>query len=92
MNELETKTKAKKDYRKIQIIIPPEEREEIKAQAYELLSKEDQTGVQTKLAEMLFTSPQNIFMAFSGNNMKLMSRIKQFINAYTPSGEFQRTI
>lgn len=91
MNETNTSIKVKKDYRKIQIVISPEEREEIKARAYELLSKEDQTGVQTTLAEMLFTSPQNIFMAFSGQNMKLMARIKQFINTYSPSEEFQRT-
>jgi len=92
MNDTNTNVKVKKDYRKIQIVIPFEEREEIKAKAYELLAKEDQAGVQTKLAEMLFTSPQNIFMAFTGQNMKLMARIKQFINAYTPSEEFQRTI
>lgn len=82
--------KLKKDYRKIQIVIPSEEREEIKARAYELFSKEDQTGVQTHLADMLFTSPQNIFMAFAGSNMKLMARIKQYVNNFSPAEEFQR--
>lgn len=92
-------TQNKKDYRKPQIIFSHQEREEIKARAYKLLA-EVQGGVQVYLADMLFVSKNNINMAFAGSNMKLLARIKNFIEAYEVSPEeaaiyakqFQRTI
>lgn len=92
-------TQNKKDYRKPQTIFSFHEREEIKARAYKLLANTE-GGVQGHLAEMLFVSKNNINMAFVGRNMKLMARIKSFIEAYEVSPEealsyskqFQRTI
>jgi len=92
-------TQNKKDYRKPQTIFSLQEREEIKARAYNLL-QDVKDGVQIYLADMLFVSKNNINMAFAGRNMKLMARIKQFVEAYESSPDnaaayakqFQRAI
>lgn len=93
-----TQKQNKKDYRKAQIVISHTEREKIKARTYKILA-EVRGGVQIFLADMLSVSKNNINMAFSGNNMKLMVRIKGFVEAYEISPEtaaayakqFQRT-
>lgn len=74
MLQEQSKMQIKKSYRSKQH--PSfEEREEIKARAYEFTN-------QVKLSRVFKTSPQNISAAFNGNNTGLFNKIKNYVINY----------
>ena len=70
-------TNIKRDYRRSQIIIDFDEREDLKERAYNLFERG-----QVSIANILKTSPSNVNMAFKGKSMRLMSKIKSLIITY----------
>ena len=74
---MDTKNITKKDYRRVEIIIAFEEREDLKARAYNLFERG-----QVSIANILKASPENVNMAFAGKSMRLMAKIKNLILIY----------
>lgn len=74
---MNTKNTPKKDYRRAEVIISFEEREDLKARAYNLFERG-----QVSISNILKVPPENVNMAFKGKSMRLMAKIKNLILSY----------
>lgn len=77
MNQQIITQQTKKDYRKLQDKLSPEEIEEIKARAYNVFP-----GGQVAISKILKKSSANINRAFAGYSNRTMLKIKSLVEKY----------